>query len=291
MIAAVCTALVAGIIWYRARTVSTAALMRRLPGTDALVLYIDFARLRQAGLLQLLDGSKIGQDREYTEFVQKTDFNYQQDLDSALAAFSPTGSYLFLRGRFDWTSLRSYVASQDGKCYNSLCRLEGSTPERHISFAPLQNGLMGMAVSTDDAAAIRLLQPVGGPEPEIPAAPVWMRIPPPLLQTTNLGAGTQMFARTIAKSERIVLTLEPEGSRLAARINVVARSDSDASAMAADLTKATELLRTMIEREHRTPNPADWSGVLTAGTFHAAARRVAGYWPIDQAFIHTQLGQ
>ena len=39
---------------------------------------------------------------------------------------------------------------EDGHCYNSLCRLNGSTPERKISFFPVQQNLMAMAVSPDD---------------------------------------------------------------------------------------------------------------------------------------------
>jgi hypothetical protein len=257
MIAVACTGLVAGIVLYRSRSMSTAALMRRLPSNNTLLVSIDFAKLRQAGLLQLFDGSKLGQDHEYTEFVQKTDFDYQRDLDSALVAFSPTGKYLFLKGRFDWPTLRSYVASQDGKCYNSLCRLEGSAPERRISFAPLQSGLMGMAVSTDDYAVVRLLQPVSGPDPEIPGAPVWLLIPPSILASGDLPEGTRMFAHTIAKSERVVLSFEPDNQRLAAKLNVLARNDQDAASMAADLTQATTLLRNMIEQEHQKPNPAD----------------------------------
>ena len=90
-IAAVCGASVWGVAWYRARSLTTAALLRRMPAEDALVAYIDFSELRRGGVLQLLDGSKAGEDPEYQSFVRQTQFDYKKDLDAALVAFAPTG--------------------------------------------------------------------------------------------------------------------------------------------------------------------------------------------------------
>ena len=87
-------------------------MLKRLPTDDAVVLYIDFSRLRAGGILQMLDGSKVGEDPEYQSFVRKTDFDYKQDLDAAMVAFAPKGKYMLLRGRFDWKSLKSYVLAQ-----------------------------------------------------------------------------------------------------------------------------------------------------------------------------------
>ena len=111
-------------------------MLKRLPTDDAVVLYIDFGRLRAAAFCRLLDGSKVGEDPEYQSFVRKTDFDYKQDLDAAMVAFAPKGKYMLLRGRFDWKSLKSYVLASDGRCNNSFCKMAGSTPERRISFLP-----------------------------------------------------------------------------------------------------------------------------------------------------------
>ena len=113
-IAAVCGASVWGVAWYRSRSLTPAALLRRMPAEDALVAYIDFSDLRRGGILQLLDGSKAGEDPEYQSFVRQTQFDYKKDLDAALVAFAPTGRFLLLKGRFDWKSLRAYVESQHG---------------------------------------------------------------------------------------------------------------------------------------------------------------------------------
>ena len=281
---------VAGAIWYRSRPLSTAAIVKRLPTRDALVLYIDFDALRRAGVLKILDSSSAGEDADYRRFVEKTQFDYRRDLDSAVVSFAPTGKYMLVRGRFDWSSLHRYARDQGGNCVNAFCRMQGSQPDRQISFFRLQSGLMGLAVSTDDYAARRLSETPSGPDPEIPAEPVWLSVPASLLRSgESLPPGTRMFARSIAQADSVVLAFAPEGNRLAARLDVRCRSDRDASDIAGELSRATAMLRDMIEREHQKPNPADLSGVLTSGTFRSEGTRVIGHWPIEKSFIENVL--
>jgi len=289
--AAVCGASVWGVAWYRSRSLTTAALLRRMPAEDALVAYIDFSELRRGGILQLLDGSKAGEDPEYQSFVRQTRFDYKQDLDAALVVFAPTGRFLLLKGRFDWKSLRAYVESQNGKCVNSFCRMTGSAPERRISFFPLRSNLMALAVSPDASAAQRLDEAASGPDPQVPAAPVWLSIPTSVLKSGDgLPAGTRMFASGMERAETVTLAFAPEGHGLAARLDVRCRDDRDAADVASQLTRTTSLLREMMEREHQKPNPADLSGVLTSGAFRNEGRRVLGYWPIQPAFLQNVLG-
>jgi len=223
-----CTAAVWGVIAYRARYMSPAELIQRLPAQDALLLYIDFSALRRAGLLQLLDGSHFGQEPEYVHFVQDTDFNYVQDLDSTLAAFAPTGKYILAKGRFDWKALSAYALKQHGECYNAVCKMAGSTPDRNISFLPLQSGLMALAVSQDPTAATRMeasdaAAPIPGPD-----APVWMSLPKSILKAPdNLPEGTQLFAKTVQDAKSVTLGFSPEGDRLAARLNVPGPARND----------------------------------------------------------------
>ena len=161
LITALCGLTLWGVIWYRSRALSPAAMLRRLPTDDAVVLYIDFSRLRAGGILQLLSASKVGEDPEYQSFVQQTDFDYKQDLDAAMVAFAPKGKYMLLKGRFDWKNLIAYVRNSEGKCNNSFCKLLGSSPEKRISFFPMQTNLMAMAVSDDDVAALRMNAEIG----------------------------------------------------------------------------------------------------------------------------------
>jgi hypothetical protein len=290
-IAAVCGVSVWGVARYRSRSLTTASLLRRLPAEDALVAYIDFSELRRGGILQLLDGSKAGEDPEYQSFVRQTQFDYKNDLDAAIVAFAPTGRFLLLKGRFDWKSLHAYVESQNGKCTNSFCRMTGSTLDRHISFFPMRSNLMALAVSPDQTAASRLSSAVPGPDPEVPAAPVWLSIPVSVLKSSDrLPAGTREFARSMEQAETVTLAFAPEGQGLAARLDVRCRNDKDAADLASQLTRTTSLLREMMEREHQKPNPADLSGVLTSGAFRNEGRRVLGHWPIEPAFVQNMLG-
>jgi hypothetical protein len=266
-------------------------MLKRLPAGDALVVYIDFAALRAAGILQMLDGSKVGEDPEYRSFVSKTEFDYKQDLDTAMVAFSPKGKYMLLKGRFDWKSLTNYVRSVDGACNNSFCRMPGSMPDRRISFFPVQSDLMALSVSKDEAAALEMNAADARFEREIPNAPVWLSIPPSIVGSgLPLPEGGQMFARTLDHAQTVTLALAPESGNFAARLDVRCASASDADIIAGQLTKATNLLRELIAREHQQPNPTDFSGFFTSGTFRSEGTRVQGYWPVKRALIDNLLG-
>ena len=287
---AVCAASLGGLFWYRSRARTPAAMYRRLPVRDALVFYIDFEALRRGGLMQVFDSAKGPEDPEYLRFVSGTAFDYKRDLDGAMAAFGPTGRFILAKGRFDWKSLRSYAASQQGKCDNSLCRLSGSTPDRRISFLPIQSGLMALAVSADDSAAMRLTSPAAGPDMQIPGAPVWASLPPSWLRSAgNLPDGTRPFARAVEQAESVILAFAPEGNRFALKLTVVCGGEQDAYDAASQLTRMTALLRKLIALEKQTPNPGDLSGVLVSGTFRNAGNRVFGYWPIERVFVENLL--
>jgi hypothetical protein len=287
---ALCAAALSVVLWHRARVIAPAALMARLPTANALLLSVDFEQLRRAGILQLLAAPKAGEDPDYRGFIQRTNFNYTRDLDLAVAAFAPTGKFLLLSGRFDWKSLRAYAASQGGRCEGDLCRMQGSTPDRRISFFPLQSNLMALAVSPDDSAALRLQTASGGPSAQPPDAPIWLSIPAGMLRSgEDMPDGARMFARSVGQAEAVTLTLTPEGQRLAARLNVLCRNEPDAADVALQLQRVTGVLREMIARENQQPNPADLSGVLTAGSFRPEGRRVYGYWPIERVFVRNVL--
>jgi len=285
LIATICAGAVWGVAWYRSRDLTTPALLRRLPSSDALVVYIDFAALRRAGILSRIEPSKLTEDAEYADFVRKTDFDYKQDLDTAIAAFAPNGKFLLLRGQFDWKSLRSYVASENGSCYNSLCRMQGSTQDRRISFFPLQTNLMALAVSQDESAAVRMQDTAPGPVLEAPDAPVWLSLPAALLRSSDLPSGARPFAQAVAQAEAVTLSFAPDHDRIAAKLNVRCHTPQDAAALAAQLSRATALLREMLARDRQTADPAGLSGVLTAGSFRSDGARVFGYWPIEKSFL------
>ncbi len=288
--AAVFAVAIGGFVLFRSRRLSTAELLKRMPTIESLVVYIDFDKLRQAGMLELLDGSKAGEDPEYRAFAQKTNFHWGKDLDRAILAVAPSGKYILAQGRFDWKSLRSYVESEGGRCDDNLCKVQGSTPDRKISFVPLQSDVMAMAIAPDDGAAVRLTGRTGGPDPEVPDGPVWLSIPSSVLKSDTLPQGTVSFARSVSDADRVTLSLVPEKNRLAAKLTVLCRNGDDARRIVEDLNKKTEILRSMIAHAHGTPGPADIAGVLAAGSFQSNGRKVFGYWPIEPAFMRAILG-
>jgi hypothetical protein len=278
-----------GVRWYRSRPIGLAAQLRRLPQRDAVIVHVDFRRLR--GIPGLIDSSKVTEDPDYREFARKINLDWKQDLDSVLMALAPSGKFMLVEGRFDWKSLQSYAQGAGGECYGSVCRVNGSAPERRISFLPLRHNLMALAVSTDEWAARTLQGEAPEAAAELPDAPVWVKIPGSVLKSgAGLPDGTRMFARSIEQADFALLTFAPDGQRIAARLDVRCIDPRAAADIAGELSHATGLLREMIAREHQTPNPADFSGVLTSGSFWSQGDRVYGKWPIERSFLENLLG-
>ncbi|HEV3201122.1 MAG TPA: hypothetical protein VGZ73_24645 [Bryobacteraceae bacterium] len=294
ILAALCGGSIWGVALYRARYISTGMLLNRMPTQDAVIFSIDFSALRRGGILQLLEGSRASEDPDYQNFARKINFDYREDLDSVLATFTPSARYFLIRGRFTWKSLRSYAMESGGNCLTALCRMTGSTPDRRISFFPVQSGLMALAVSTYESAVLELTKSPSGPPAEVPDAPVWLSVPGALLRSghylQDLPEGTKMFTRGMDRAEKVVLTFAPEGNRLAAGLEIRCRNEQDAVEVASQLSSATLTLRQMIEREHQTPGSANLAGVLVAGSFRTEGRTVFGRWPVERAFIETILG-
>src|SRR5262249_59121792 len=107
-VAVLCTGAVGGVIWYRSRPLSIAAMYKRLSPQDNMVLYLDVNALRQSGLLERLVGKKDVEDAEYRRFVEKIGFDYREDLNDAMIGFGRRAKYMLIRGRFDWPKLRHY---------------------------------------------------------------------------------------------------------------------------------------------------------------------------------------
>src|SRR5580704_28651 len=172
VLAAVLLAGLAALKWNAARAFSDPhVVLSRFPVEDAIVLSADFAAVRGAGLLT---ESKLPLEPDYKQFLDGTGFDYRKDLDAVTASFSKSGNFFIARGRFNWAKLRDYAARQGGSCYQDLCRMPGSTPERRISFLPLRDDTIALAVSTNDLAANSLTKPGNPVTAALPTAPVWM---------------------------------------------------------------------------------------------------------------------
>jgi hypothetical protein len=286
-------ATVAGTAWYRSRALATTAgAVARLPTGDATVLHIDVAALRDSGLLARLAGSTVAEEPEYRAFVERTGFDYRRDLDAATLAFSPGQIYLLLRGRFETNTLRRYAEGQGGVCDGQGCRMQGSRPERQISFLPLRDNVFAMSVGLRGGAAADLRRKPTSARPiAVPPDPLWVSLSPAALRDyEKLPPGTRAIARAMENASAALLSLAPAGGAFELRLTLECRSEGAARTLAGHLRETTEMLRKMIAREGQAPNPADLSGVLTAGEFRQDGRRVLGRWPIARGFLDSLLG-
>lgn len=281
------------VAYLKIRDLSREAALARLPSDNAAVLSIDFSALRRGGIFDLLSGPVVEVEPEYKTFVDKTAFDYRRDLDHAFLSFHPDAVYFVVRGRFDWKRLEAYAREQGGGCSNGLCRMPGSQPSRKISFFPIRSNLMAMAVSGDESAAARMNEPAGRARPlPLLQQPVWLALPSSTLRkSTEFPVGTQLFARAMEDAESATISIAPQGKALEAQLEVVCRSSNEASVLIAQFQKMTAVLRQIIEKEKQKPNPADLSGVLTAGVFEQRDARVLGRWPIERVFLDTLAGK
>jgi hypothetical protein len=262
--------------------------LEHLPSKDATVLSVDFKALRKGGILSLLAAKPELEDPEYRSFVQATGFDYQKDLDSALVSFRSDATYFILRGYFDWAKLETYAKANGGSCYQELCHLSGSRPERRISFLPLGHELMGLAVATDDMAAARLRDLSSVREIDRSSDPLWLSVPSSALrQTAAMPAGTRLLASAVAGADRVMLTVGVKDGNYAAHLEAVCRSAKDAQAMAAQLAKLTSVLKDAVGK---TSTADQLTGVLVAGTFQQADRKVIGLWPIQKKLLENLAG-
>jgi hypothetical protein len=252
-------------------------LLSRFPAEDALAMSIDFSALRSA---RLLADSKATLEPEYKQFLEGTGFDYKRDLDFAVASFSHSGSFFIARGRFNWAKLRDYAVRQGGSCYQNLCRVQGSRPERHISFLPLRDDAIALAVSTDDLAAARLTrigQPITAP---IPAAPAWLSFSGSGLRRNDAPA----LLSPLIGADRIVITLEPAGQAVEAHMEATCRTPDDAKILASQIRSATAILKERLASDKRAAD--DYvETMLTAGSFSQQDRRVMGKWPVSKSLL------
>ena len=293
LVVAICGGLITGVAWLKLRSVSTIeALVAHLPPDEGVILAVDLASLRQSGLLSALEASSVTEEPEYKAFVVETGFDYQQDVDLALAWFREETTCVLLRGRFDWARLKAYVTTQGGTCRNAFCRVEGSTPKRKISFFPLRRNVMALAVGPNAWAATLLTE--ARPERRgmsVPDQPVWLLVPASVLRDAeSLPAGMRLFAKAMGGADKVLLSLAASGGRLEVRLDAACRSTEDAATLYFQLEGVTRLLKEMIARENKAPNPRDLSGVLAAGSFRHVDRRVLGRWPVERAYLESILG-
>jgi hypothetical protein len=288
MVVALCVATVAVARWWRVSSPYDAArLVAALPTEKATVVYLDTEQLRRSGLLALLAGSKAAEEPDYRKFVDETGFDYRTDLDALAASFVENRFYATLRGRFRWKQLTAYAESQGGECHYSVCTMLGSAADRNISFYPLKSDVLALAVSNDPRAVSSIVSGLKLQLP-VPHDPFWISVPAATFDRLEaFPAGTRAFLSPLAHAEKVIFAAGPQGDRLQLRVEVACASPEAAAELVKQFSSVTGLLKSMIDREHMTPNPRDLSGVLVAGTFEQHQSTVIGTWPVERGFVEA----
>jgi hypothetical protein len=272
--------LVCGAAWSRIHAsrafFNPPVLLSRFPAEDALVLSADFAVLRRAGLLT---ESRTTLEPEYKQFLDGTGFDFKRDLDSLVASFSRTGTFFIVRGRFDWKKLHDYAARQGGSCYEDLCRVQGSQPDRHISFLPLRHDALALAVSTNDLAVTRLTKTADPVTIPLPSAPVWISVPGAELRRQDaLPPGMHLMLSALTTADRVVITFGPGVQGIEAVLEATCRTQDDARILASQLSSMTAILK-------KNVSDNEVAAMLAAGSFDQRDRRVTGKWPLRKSLL------
>jgi hypothetical protein len=273
----------AGTLWLRTR--STRAffdphvLLSRFPAEDALAMSADVATLRRAGLL---GQPATTLEPEYKQFLDGTGFDYRRDLDTVVASFSGSGTYFIARGRFDWAKLRDYATRNGGSCYQDLCRMQGSRPDRHISFLPLRKDALALAVSTTH------LTKTGPKVEDIPDAPAWISVPGSELRRPNaLPPEMHLMLSALTTADRVVITFGALSSgEIEAHLQATCRTKDDARVLASQLRTTTAALREALTKTKSSGNDEVMT-LLTGGSFDQKDRLVTGNWPVHKSLLEA----
>ena len=289
---AICGCVLGGLYWYRARVEWTPANMASyLPRVNTTIAYVDFEKLRDSGLLDLIIGSKALEELDYRQFVDATGFEYRTDLDRVVIAFQGDNRYAVARGKFDWRKINQYLLNLKGSCHNTTCNYQNSQVLGHsISYFPIRPSVMGLYSGSTDWGVYELTpRRADSPSGVIPDGPLWVSVPASAWTSArDLPAGTKAFASVFAEAERVVFSVNASNARnLKLYADVTCATPDAAAKLMARLVEATGLLRKMMARENEVPNPKDLSGLLAGGEFKTESSSVKAAWPLERAFIEA----
>ena len=260
-----------------------ALLLSRFPVEEAAVFSADVAKLRAGGFLA---GSTVPLEAEYKQFVDASGFEYKRDLDLVAASFSASGTYFIARGRFDFQKLETYAKSQGGNCYQKLCRMQGSKPERRISFLPLRDDVIALAVSTDDLAAAKLENPGPRVTAKLPAEPVWLTVPGAYLRSRELlPMSVRVTLSGITTADKVTFTVAEAGQGIELRMQASCRSLDEARVLSSQLRSSTSQLKDAVAKGGTTVD--DLVKSLAGGNFDQTEKLVSGAWPLPRTLLQT----
>jgi hypothetical protein len=272
--------------WFHYRGASAAKLAEALPDKPGATLFIDAGQARRAGFLRHLSAPPETQESDYRAFVEATGFDFTRDLDRLMVRFGAGGGvWIAASGRFDAAKLSRFARARGGRCVRGMCTLQGSAPERQISWLEPESGLLVLAVSTDPLAAAlggsRRLAPL-----EASSSPVWLHVPgAQLAAREGLPPGVSSLLSALSGAREATFSAALDSRGLAVSLTAPFANPGDARASAGRLVSATGLLRKLIEREKVVGRDAGLAEVLASGEFRAEDSTVRGSWRVSQSWL------
>ncbi|HEX4771468.1 MAG TPA: hypothetical protein VH351_11575 [Bryobacteraceae bacterium] len=304
LLAAVLAVVFWGVHRYRHRLVREPVdLVRLLPlalpleRPDASTLYIDVSALRKSGYLDLLAGANATNEADYHQFVEATNFEYTRDLQAIAGAVWSDRLHLYVQGHFDWSRLREYARRRSGDCSSDECSLPATQPGKWVGFAELQPDVMALVVAPNrEAASGAATAALAQTRPTAPSLvspdPVWFRPAHSMLERPGgFPHSLRMLAISLQPANSVTVSLGPSslGSSGQAAFDLKLKASFAKPAMA-DTAKNqleidTKMLRLELAREGARANPADLTGLFTAGTFSQQRNVLFGTWPVRKEFL------
>jgi len=265
-------------------------LLSALPGAPGTLLFLDVAKLRNGGILDLVAGSKAVEERDYRNFVEQTGFDYRTDLDAIAAVFQSSGVYLVVRGRFDWPQLSAYARSQGGMCQYTVCSMPASAPDHNISFYPIRRDVLALAASTEERG-VTIIAPGQSKAPKVPQDPVWLWAPRAVLRNSEtLPVGIQLLLAPLTDAQSVELSAGPGKSGLRLRAEVSFPDAKAAASLSQQFQSLTNSLRQMSSHNAGTAGSANLAELLAKGSIQQKDTIVTAEWPLDPEFLKSLAG-
>lgn len=282
-----------GIDYYRHRFVRTNEdLFALLPQGDETRFFADVKLLRGAGMLKLLNGTKIQRDPDYENFVRETGFDYANDLDVLAGVAQDQQLFFLLKGRFHWNQLRQYASAHGDTCAGDICKVSNIKDNRWTGFRSIQPDVLALSIGTNPNGINQLRPSSRKFIAPLPPQPVWISLSDSLLKNpVGLPLPLRIFAVSLQSAYPVVLSLDAaaEGTGAAFKLQLDATCDTEAAAetIRSQWEIQTKMLKLELAKEHHQPSPADLTGLLTAGSFQVVNRHFIGIWPVRTELLQA----
>ncbi|MCS7044142.1 MAG: hypothetical protein N2036_10115 [Bryobacteraceae bacterium] len=269
-------------LWLPLRRADARSLLAELPPGEGLTVFVDARALRQTGLLQRIAGEAGAEDEEYRKFVEATGFEYRRDLDAVVLRAENGRRWIVAEARLDEDRLRRYFLAHGGRCFSGLCSMQGSAPERQISWVRLKRGRWGIAVSPDPLAAAaftdeRPKQGLTGWQP--PEAPLWLYAPAAMLEAPEgAPAWVSLALASLRESKWMIWSAGARSGRIEVALDAACGAPEEAAALAA---RWEEILKALREAAAAARDKDSLPALLAQGQIRTDGAFVRGRWVLE----------